>query len=116
MACIGVLVLEMAIFHFSSRQRTGMWDRLNLDVPALKVGLSDVGLNWRRQRPLLACFALLVLTTTFLVQLDESVETPPSRVSFTDFPLFYRGWIGQESGIDTEVLNTLWVTDYIKAD
>lgn len=116
MACIGVLVLEVAIFHFSSRQRTGMWDRLNLDVPALKVGLSDFGLNWRRQRPLLACFALLVLTTPFLVQLDERVETPPSRVSFTDFPLFYHGWIGQESGIETEVLNTLQLTDYIKAD
>lgn len=116
MACLAVLLLEIAVFHFATRQHASLWDRIHLDVPKIKVGLADFGLSWKRQRPLLVSFLILLVVTPFLVQLDEREELPPARESFDSFPLFHNGWIGHESSIETEILDTLQLTDYIKAD
>lgn len=116
MACLGVLLLEVAVFHFASRQRTSLWDRIQLDVPRLQVGLGDFRFSWSRQRPLLVSLAILLIATPFLVQLNEREEYPPVRPGFDTFPLFHNGWIGREGSIEDEILDALQLSDYIKAD
>lgn len=116
MACVGILLLEIALFHWLSREKVSFWDRINLDIPSLNVGLKDFSMDWKRQRPLLACFVVLLVVAPFLLQLDERQESPPARESFAHFPLFNKGWIGREGSLDDEVLDTLKLTDYIKAD
>lgn len=116
MGCVGILFLEIAMFQLFSSQRRGVLDLVNLDIPKLSLKLSDFNLSARKQRPFIAALALLVIVTPYFATLDERVETAPSRESFDRFPLTHNGWLGRESALERNIIDTLKFSDYIIAD
>lgn len=116
MGCVGVLFFEIWIFHLLSRDGRSMLDRIDLDLPKLTVKPADFHRDWHSQRPLLAGAVLLAMATPWLVGLSERDEFHPERQRFNQFPLLHHGWSGREGAIEEEVLGTLKLTDYIKAD
>lgn len=116
MGCVGILFLEIALFHLLRRDGVRMLDRIHLDVPKLTIKLRDFHIDWQRQRPFVVAFILLALSTPWLATLSQREEQTPARQTFNQFPLLHNNWMGRESSLDTSVLDTLQLTDYLKAD
>ena len=116
MGCLGVLVIEMLIFHRFAKTDSKLIDRLDLDLPEETVGLSKFGLRLSSQKPLIAGVIILVLSAVGVQVLEDRAEAPLERKSFNAFPLYYKGWSGREVAIEKDVLDTLQLTDYIQAN
>lgn len=117
MGCVGVLFFLIWIFHLLRRgDGKRMFDRIDLDLPKLTVKPADFRFDWHSQRPLLVGAVLLAAATPWLIGLGERSEFHPERERFNQFPLLHGGWSGREGAIEGEVLDTLQLTDYIKAD
>lgn len=116
MGCVGILFLEAACLHWFSRDKTAMLDRLQIDVPRLTIGWRDFAFDRKRQQPLLVSFVILLILTPVLATLSGREEIAPTRKPFSQFPLLHNGWIGSERALDSDVLNTLKLSDYIQAD
>lgn len=116
MGCVGILFIEAALLHRVTRAPGRMLDALQLNVPRITTGWRDFDFDFKKQRPLLIAVVLLIVTTPWLVSLNEREEIAPVRKSFTQFPLLTEHWIGRENALDREVLDTLKLSDYIIAD
>jgi exosortase D (VPLPA-CTERM-specific) len=116
MGCIAILFMEIALFQLFSKHRRNIWSLINLDLPKASVKLADFHIDTYKQRPFLAGFVLLLLVTPYFATLNERVEVAPSRKSFSQFPLAHNGWIGRESALGKDIVNTLQFSDYITAD
>ena len=116
MGCLGVLVAEMGVFHYYSKNDSQFWDQLDLDGPEEMIGLSDFSLSYQKQKPLIAGVIVLIFSAAGLQLLNERAETPLERKSFNEFPLYYNGWIGREHALEKNVLDVLKLTDYIQAN
>lgn len=116
MGCLGVLCLEIFCFHLLRRDNVAMLDRLNLDMPPLKIKLSDFPISYSKQRPFIYCVVLLIIATPLLFGINEREEKIPTRSEFSQFPLLHKDWIGKRLSLDSDVLNALKLSDYIQAD
>ncbi len=116
MGCLGILCLEIACFHLARRDNVAVLDRLNLDMPPLKIKLADFRTSYEKQRPLVIAAALLLIATPLLAVINEREEITPPRESFAQFPLLHKDWIGKRLALDSEVLNALKLSDYTQID
>jgi exosortase D (VPLPA-CTERM-specific) len=116
MGCLGVLVLEMLIFHYFTKTKLHFWDRLDLDGPEDMLPLSKLSLSYAAQKPLIASAVVLLVGAIGLQAFDERTEAVLERKSFSEFPLYFKDWIGREQALEEKVLNTLKLTDYIQAN
>jgi exosortase D (VPLPA-CTERM-specific) len=116
MGCLGVLVIEMWLFHLFTKDGQSLWDRIDLDLPEKNIALSDIKLSWQAQTPFLVCLAVLASAAVAVPLLDSREEVVMERDSFNSFPLYHSNWRGREGAIEAEVLDELKLTDYIKAD
>ena len=116
MGCLGVLVIEMWIFHQFARDKMNLWDRIDVEMPEKNIGLSDIKLSTKNQMPFLICLLILVVTALSIPALESREEAQLDRQTFSTFPLFHKGWRGRESALEQDVLDELKLTDYIKAD
>jgi exosortase D (VPLPA-CTERM-specific) len=116
MGCLGVLFVEMWIFHVFTKDKKNLWDRVDLDMPEETIALSDLKLSWSNQKPFLAALVLLIGAVAGLSSLQSREELKPEREQFNTFPLYHNGWSGREAKMEDEIRETLKLTDYIKAD
>lgn len=116
MGCLGVLVIEMLIFHRFTKTDKKLIDRLDLDLPEETVGLSAFGLNTSSQKPLIAGSIILLISLIGVQSLEDRTEAPLERKTFNSFPLYHNGWSGREIALEENVLDTLKLTDYIQAN
>jgi exosortase D (VPLPA-CTERM-specific) len=116
LGCLAVLLLEIWLLHKLTGQDGAIWDRIDLTLPES----SDINLHlpqgWRSQAPLLACVALLAAFTVGTRGLDTRPEDVPSREPFLQFPLLHQNWLGREEPLDTPVVESLKLTDYLMAN
>ena len=115
-ACLGVLVAELYILHRLTNSDGSVLDRLDLTVPTAAEAAVSFRQGNAARAPLFAAIVLLLSAVVGFQSLESRVETFPERGKFLQFPLFHEDWIGREGAIDTEVLQTLKLTDYIMAD
>jgi exosortase D (VPLPA-CTERM-specific) len=116
MSCLGVLVVEMWVFHLFAKDKVQLLDRIDLDLPSERITLSDLKVGWSAQKPFLAALILLMVAAVSLQTLQTREEVIQERQKFNTFPLYHNGWAGREASLDAEVLDTLKLTDYIMAD
>lgn len=114
MASLGVLLLEIYIFHRFSGQSGSLWTRLDLLLPESAPAMPNI--QWRNQKPLLCCLGLLLAAAPASVLLEERQDNLPERDSLHSFPLALDGYLGREGYIEPEVIESLKLTDYIIAD
>ena len=116
MGCLGVLLVEMTLFHWISGSKEKLWDRVDLDLPDTTIALSDFKLSWSKQKPFLVCLVLLLAVAATKPLLESRTEVELERKSFNTFPLYYGSWLGRESSIKENILGELKLTDYIMAN
>lgn len=118
MACLGVLLLEIWLFYFFSRKTTSFAALFDLDFGAKnqlepsKLETTSTGIG----QSTIAGVALLVLAVPFTAYVTEREDQVPDRTEFTSFPLQKNGWVGHETVLERNVLNTLKLTDYFIGD
>ena len=122
--CLGMLALEIWVIErlvFKNRRLDAAMDFGRENGASVKHQLAP----WRAflptlqrltLRPLLTGLILIALTAALSLSLGQRDEIIPERSQFTAFPLMHEGWVGREKGLDSEVLGTLKLTDYIQAD
>jgi exosortase D (VPLPA-CTERM-specific) len=116
LGCLAVLLLEIWLLHKLTGGDGSIWDRIDLTLPESAEIQLRVPQGWRSQAPLLACVALLAAFAVGTRGLDTRHEDIPSREPFLQFPLLHQGWLGREEAIDTPVVESLRLTDYLMAN
>ncbi len=116
MACLGVLFLLIIVLNYVSGRRTSPLDLLDLSYPSMaEVRQANVGS--RRTLPVLIVTTVLLLAAVPVsVSISDREEIIPKRSMFIQFPLIYGGWVGRESTLAPDVLDSLDHPDYIQAD
>jgi exosortase D (VPLPA-CTERM-specific) len=66
--------------------------------------------------PVMACAALLVVTTMVSFQLAGREEAPPARQSFLDFPMDLAEWHGEPMAMERQYVDVLRFDDYLLAN
>ncbi len=121
MACLGILALEIILLHKLStnnisRSNSGSpLDKLDLSMPDWS-GIKEVFASLRVGWVALVVSVLLVLCLFIKYALTDRAEYPPERASFSEFPLQINSWTGREASIDSDVLESLKLTDYFMAN
>ncbi len=116
MGCLGVLLVEMWLLHACSKSTLKFWDRIDLDLPEGEVKLSDFSIGTKTQKAFIVCLLLLLTSVAIHTTLNARPAPALERKQLATFPLYLNGWIGQERTVTDEVLKSLKVTEYLKAD
>ena len=114
MGCVGILFLEIAVFHYFSHDKTRVLDRIDLEFPAFN--LKNINIDSRSQQPFLFSLIILLVVATWCVTTPEHFEKSPNRKTFLDFPDQYKDWSGHRIPLEKFILDKLVLTDYIQSD
>jgi exosortase D (VPLPA-CTERM-specific) len=115
MACIAILVLEMALLAKIGSEKKTLADAFAIDLPESVP--ADIE---RRPRQVYAISWLVpvllvgILASSVYVQGKEGVI--PERRVFAEFPLKMAGWEGAKGTLEENILGLLDVEDYIISD
>lgn len=114
MACLGVLVVEIWLFYLFSRKDRSFSSLFDLDFGAGQGAGEVVNKSPRGGFPNTGWLAILVLAVSVPASqfIAERRDDVPSRTAFNVFPLKQQEWIGRESSIEADILDTLKLTDY----
>ena len=115
MACLGLLFLEIVIFHYLSKSKESLWSRFEFDTPQPERSETYTS-NFTVKKPLLLCLLILLVTAPSTMLLDKRQEHLPERELLSQFPLALGAYSGREGYIEAEIVDTLKVTDYLIAD
>ncbi|MCC7258112.1 MAG: VPLPA-CTERM-specific exosortase XrtD [Gammaproteobacteria bacterium] len=111
-ACIALLFLEMALFSLASGRRLA--ETFEVEIPALgdfRYLVPQGGLK----PPVTAALVLVVAGAVGSFAIGAREELVPERVTLQRFPLVIGQWEGQDSRLETEVLEVLKPSDYLIA-
>jgi len=115
MACIAILILEMAILAKVGPDRKTLADTFAIDLPELIPG--EIERRVRKVKPLSWLVPVLVAgiaASSLYVQGREN--TIPERRVFAEFPLSIAGWTGTTGKIEENILASLKTEDQLMAD
>jgi len=115
MASLAVLLLEMWVMVKLVRKKARLAEVFVVELPAKMA--RDTPLRVR-SLPWSFVVSLLLIPVLSLLgfSLDQREEIIPSHKSLTQFPLHIGEWRGESRTIDTQVLNTLKLTEYFQID
>jgi len=116
MGCVGIMFLEIAVFHIFSHDKTGVLNRINLDIPEFNANLKYLKVDSVSQRPFLAAIFILAIAVVWSLTLSERAENTPNRKSFSEFPDAHQGWSGKRSTLEPDILHKLKLSDYIQSN
>ena len=115
MACIAILVLEMAVLAKVGSDKNTLADAFAIDLPEpVPVDVE------RRPREIKALSwfvpVLLVGLLASSIYVQGKENTIPERRIFAEFPLQMEGWKGTTGTLEENILNSLKTEDYIISD
>ncbi len=115
MSCIAILVLEMWILASIGKDKLPLREAFGLDFP--EPTPEDAEVKYRTvPRPFYASLAIIVVVAVSSFALPEREEIIPERKNYAEFPLQFDGWQGRSGYIESQVLDALKLTDYVKND
>lgn len=116
MACLGLLCLEIWLFHRLSRRPGNIIDSVQLDLPGADANKQTRASLAKFHAPFIGALLLTAAALPVSLMADGRQEQIPSRLQFTSLPLFKGGWMGREGRLETTIADTLKVSDYVIAD
>ena len=118
MACLGVLLLEIWVFYFFSREKRPFGDLFDLDFGAGESAGSkaEASKNAGFASSALLAVVIVAVAVPLSYYVSGREASVPEREDYNSFPLAKSGWIGRESSIETNVLGELKLTDYFIGD
>ena len=115
-ACLGVLLLEIWILHRLAGGKGNVFDLLDLSVPSASMVNLKFPSRLAALSPLMSSVVFVSLFAVAMQRIEAREETIPDRKTFLGFPLEHEGWLGRESMLDHQLVNSLQLTDYLMAD
>ncbi len=115
MVCVAILFLEMWVFTFFGRDRRPFREVFGLVFATdrdAKQAFRIRPVSW----PLVMTFFMIVLTAGWINSMGGRTEIIPEREYFSSFPSEIGAWKGVRNTLDSEVLKTLDLTDYLLTD
>lgn len=115
MSCIAILVLEMWILASIGKDRLPLREAFGLDFP--EPSPEDADVRYRDvPKPFYASLVIIVLVAVSTFALPETEEVVPERKNYAEFPMDFEQWHGRAGYIESQVLEALKLTDYVKID
>jgi exosortase D (VPLPA-CTERM-specific) len=115
MACIAILVLEMAILAKVGREKMPLADAFAIDLPDPIP--ADVERKQRNLKPLswfVPVLVAVIAASSVYVQGRENIF--PERRMFAEFPLSIAEWNGETGTVEDNILASLKTEDYMISD
>lgn len=115
MACTGILILEMWLFTYFSKDKRPLREVFGIEFP--EPVPKDAQVRYRRIPA--AFWAALILTGAAAVmanQIQARNEIIPERASFAEFPRTVGEWKGRDEKLEQIYLDFLKLDDYILTD
>lgn len=116
MACMGILFIIMFILIRIGEKET----RPLSEVFGLVYTDDLIDFDESRERkvsyPFITIIFLIILSVIIVGSIDRREEIIPKRKSFTEFSDQLGEWTGVQRSLDTDIINTLQVSDYIMSD
>ena len=120
MSCICILLIEIYLFSFFSKSKKSFSELFDLDFGS-NIETSDSIINSNNSESsiswyLWAGLVLLVIAAPFSYFYEGRTDNVPDRIDFMNFPIKNNSWEGKQKSLDSDVLDTLKVTDYFIGD
>lgn len=116
MGCVGILFLEISVFHYFSRDKARVLDRIDLEVPTLSLSVKNITPTVISQKPFLISAIILLMVTSWHFASPEHIEKPLDRKAFLEFPDQHKEWSGRRTPLEKFILDQLKLSDYIQSD
>ena len=115
MACVALLVAEMWMLSRFGKDRRPFREIFGMEFPApTPAGVPIV--TRALSHHAYVVFVFLVMGTVGAVAVGGRIEQIPERPEFVSFPLSFDEWRGRNNTLDSIVLDTLKLDDYLLAD
>jgi exosortase D (VPLPA-CTERM-specific) len=115
MACLGVLLVEMAVLSRIGADRQPLRKVFGFYLPDPVPEAAEVR-HRKLSAPLLASLIVLVVAAVLAMSLGNREEIIPQRKDFSGFPLDIGEWKGQSERLDKIYLDILKLDDYVMTD
>ncbi len=116
MACMGLLFIEMFILiKIGKKDSRPLSEVFGLVYTDELVGV-DKSLDRKVSYPFITIIFLIIISVIIVGSIDTREEIIPKRKAFIEFPAKLAGWTGVQRSLDSNVINTLKVSDYIMSD
>lgn len=115
MACMGILLLEIALFARIGPNRKPFSDAFCIRLPAPKPVNATIQ-ERRTTRPFTASLVLMVTVLVISNAIPVRKASDIQRQSFSEFPLNFPGWVGHVSPLETQYIEGLKFDDYLMAN
>jgi exosortase D (VPLPA-CTERM-specific) len=110
MVCVAILFLEMWLLNLIGSSRKPFQAVFGLQaIPAKNLPLENRPIS----RPFLANLALIFIVAVAIKLMDTRQEIKPDRETFATFPQKINDWYGSLETLESNVLKTLGLTDYV---
>jgi len=114
-ACLAILLLEVALLSRVGRMRMKLVDVFDLDWPD-RLPSDFKWPQWRFTPVHVGFVAVLLLLLSGSFYVKGQVEVVPSRTSFIDFPQKIGDWVGWDQQLEQIYLDSLKLDDYLISD
>ncbi|MDD2760414.1 MAG: VPLPA-CTERM-specific exosortase XrtD [Methylomonas sp.] len=116
MVCVGLLFIEIWALTFVGANRIPFNGVFGLKFEAMAGSEQDDIRTRPLSGPLLACLGMIAVTALSISAIETRNEILPARTTFSLFPTSLGAWRGTPSVLESEVLKTLELTDYLLMD
>lgn len=115
MACMVLLFIEMLFLTSISKGHSySLFDVFGLALPVDLVG-NDIRVR-KVSSPFVGIVVLLLGAVVVIGSISKREEIIPTRKTFPEFPNTLANWNGEQSTLETNIINTLGVSDYLLSD
>lgn len=120
MSCICILLIEIYIFSFFSKSQKSFSELFDLDFGSNVESLTSDS-DTKKQEYSISIYMwmgliLLILAAPFSYFYEDRTDNVPNRIDFINFPIKNNSWEGRQKSLESNVLDTLKVTDYFIGD
>jgi len=115
MACFFVLLAEAWVLLRVTGDRRTLRESLTLEPPPRRAAVA-VARTRELGKPAVVVLVILLLAVLPARALPKRVEVRPARAEFAEFPLQVGSWQGRREQLETVLLDTLKMDDYLLAD
>ncbi len=116
MACMGILFIEMFILIKIGKKDSRPLSELFGLVYTDELVEVDNSLERKVSYPFITIIFLIIISVIIVGSIETREEIIPKRKTFPEFPAKLAGWTGVQRSLDSNIINTLKVSDYIMSD
>ena len=116
MVCVAILFVEMWLLTFVGQNRRPFGEVFGLNFEPVQIALKSPINIAQISKPLIVTVLMIASSLALISVIGNRQEIKPDREYFASFPTEIAGWRGQQSTLESGVLETLDLSDYVLID